>query len=131
MQPNTKSSLTRNLAALAAASLLLFPSLGNLRAQSIEQYAITSTGVSLRWAAYVPQGGGTRPAILVLHAGGFKTGFAGPPNVAQDLARSGFLALATEYRLAPPHNQMNAPDLRLRLRIPLVRSTTGTIPSRQ
>ena len=78
MQPNTKSSLKRNLAALAAASLLLFPSLGNLRAQSIEQYAITGTGVSLRWAAYAPQGGGTHPAILVLHAGGFKIGIRRP-----------------------------------------------------
>jgi dienelactone hydrolase len=45
----------------------------------------------------------------VLHPGGFKTGAAGPQFVAQDLAEAGFFALATEYRLSPPHTFMNTP----------------------
>ena len=111
----TRSSLKRNLAALVVTFLLLFPSLASLRAENVpepEQYAITDTGVALRWYAYEPQGTAPsqHPAVIVLHAGGFKSGEAGPINVAADLARAGFLALATEYRLAPPHTQMNAPD---------------------
>ena len=75
----------------------------------LEQYGTSATGVALRWTAYVPSGGGQHPAVLVLHPGGFKTGAAGPQYVAQDLARAGFFALATEYRLAPPHTYMNTP----------------------
>lgn len=105
-----RSSLKRNLAALTMVSLFLFPSLASLRAQIIEDYAITDTGVALRWVKFEPQGGGQHPAVIVLHPGGFKAGVAGPKNVAADLARAGFLALAAEYRLAPPHADMNAPD---------------------
>lgn len=77
------------------------------KAQSVV-YGTTDTGIGLRWTAYQPR---VRyaPAVLVLHPGGFKTGTAGPPNVCSDLAAAGFLALATEYRLAPPHTEMNAP----------------------
>ena len=105
-----RSSLKRNLAALSAVSLLLFPSLASLRAQTIEQYAITDTGVALRWSVYVPPDGGRHPAVIVLHAGGFKSGFPGPAHVAKDLARAGFVAFTAEYRLAPPHDEMNAPE---------------------
>ena len=75
---------------------------------SFEKYGTTPTGVGLYWTAYVPPEGGKHPAVLVLHTGGFKTGAAGPQDVAQDLAANGFVALATEYRLAPPHSQMNS-----------------------
>ena len=77
---------------------------------TLEQYGTTSTGVALRWTAFVPPGGGKYPAVIVLHAGGFKSGDAGPDSVSQDLAAAGFLALSTEYRLAPPHTPMNTPD---------------------
>jgi len=93
-----------------AGSLLLFPALASLGKPSIETYAITDTGVALRWGAFEPKGGGQHPAILVLHAGGFKTGVGGPQHVAEELSRAGFFALATEYRLAPPHNEMNSPE---------------------
>jgi 4-amino-4-deoxy-L-arabinose transferase-like glycosyltransferase len=56
-----RSSLKRNLAALAVVSLLLFPSLASFGAQNLpepEQYGTTDTGVALRWYAYEPQGGG-------------------------------------------------------------------------
>ena len=76
----------------------------------LEQYGTSSTGVALRWTAFEPASEGQHPAVLVLHAGGFKTGDAGPLDVAQDLADAGFFALATEYRLAPPHTPMNAPE---------------------
>ena len=77
---------------------------------NLEQYGTTSTGVALRWKAFEPAGGGKHPAVIVLHAGGFKAGHAGPDFVSEDLAKAGFLALSTEYRLAPPHTPMNIPD---------------------
>ncbi len=64
--------------------------------------------MGLYWTAYAPADGEKHPAVLVLHVGGFKTGDAGPGDVAQDLAAAGFFALATEYRLAPPHAPMNS-----------------------
>ena len=73
---------------------------------TLEQYGTTSNGVALRWTAFVPHDGGRHPAVLVLHAGGFKSGDAGPDNVSEDLAAAGFLALSTEYRLGPPHYAM-------------------------
>jgi acetyl esterase/lipase len=76
---------------------------------SYERYGTTTTGVDLYWTAFVPADGLRHPAVLVLHTGGFKTGNAGPANVTQDLARAGFLGLAVEYRLAPPHGPMNSP----------------------
>ena len=88
---------------LAAVLVSFLLSLANLRAQSIEQYATTDTGVALRWSVYAPADGGQHPAVIVIHPGGFKSGFPGPKNVAKDLARAGFVAFAAEYRLAPPH----------------------------
>ncbi len=77
---------------------------------SLEQYGTASTGVALRWKAYAPPDGDRHPAVIVLHAGGFKSGNAGPDFVSQDLVVAGFFALSTEYRLAPPHQEMNAPS---------------------
>jgi acetyl esterase/lipase len=76
---------------------------------SYEKYGTTPTGVDLYWTAFVPGDGLRHPAVLVLHPGGFKTGDAGPENVAQDLGNAGFLGLAVEYRLAPPHDAMDSP----------------------
>jgi acetyl esterase/lipase len=76
---------------------------------SFEKYATTSTGVDLYWTAFVPTDGLRHPAVLVLHPGGFKTGPAGPAIVAKDMSKAGFLGLAVEYRLAPPHGPMNSP----------------------
>lgn len=77
---------------------------------ALEQYGTAPTGVALRWKAFAPPEGGKHPAVLVLHPGGYKAGSAGPDSVSGDLAAAGFLALSTEYRLAPPHLSMNAPD---------------------
>jgi len=72
-----------------------------------EQYGVTSTGVTLRWKVFTPPDAGPHPAVIVLHPGQFKAGIAGPDFVSQDLADAGFLALSAEYRLAPPHTEMN------------------------
>ncbi|HZR28712.1 MAG TPA: immunoglobulin domain-containing protein [Terriglobales bacterium] len=75
-----------------------------------EQYGVASTGVTLRWKVFMPADPGPHPAVIVLHGGGFKSGTAGPDFVSKDLAAAGFLALSTEYRLAPPHILMNEAD---------------------
>ncbi|HZS18296.1 MAG TPA: immunoglobulin domain-containing protein [Candidatus Udaeobacter sp.] len=75
-----------------------------------EQYGVASTGVTLRWKVFMPADPGPHPAVIVLHGGGFKSGTAGPDSVSKDLAAAGFLALSTEYRLAPPHIPMNEAD---------------------
>src|SRR6476646_2090345 len=81
---------------------------GLAQAQTFEQYGTTDTGVALRWKAFTPGDGLPHPAILVLHPGGFKSGNPGPDFVSEDLAAAGFVAFSTEYRLSPPHNDMNA-----------------------
>src|SRR5204863_8601267 len=48
-----------------------------LIAGMLEQYGTSATGVALRWTAFAPTDAGTHPAVLVLHAGGFKAGDAG------------------------------------------------------
>ena len=77
---------------------------------TLEQYGTSSTGVALRWTAFVPPGGGKHPAVIVLHVGAFRSGSAGPNSVSQDLAGAGFFALSTEYRLAPQHDPMDTPE---------------------
>ncbi len=61
--------------------------------------------LALKWSVYLPAGAGPWPAVLVIHAGGFKHGSRNDDEVvrcAHDLADAGFLALAISYRLAPP-----------------------------
>jgi dienelactone hydrolase len=76
---------------------------------SYEKYGTTSTGVDLYWTAYSPADRLRHPAVLVLHPGGYSAGVGGPRSVAQDLGNAGFLGLAVEYRLAPPHDAMDSP----------------------
>jgi len=86
------------------------PSLQASAGVSYEKYGTTSTGVDLYWTAYVPADGLRHPAVIVLHPGGYKAGDAGPLNVAEDMGNAGFLGLAVEYRLAPPHDPMDSPS---------------------
>ena len=77
-----------------------------------EQYGTAPTGVPLSWKAIPPDPvlfPGPRPAVLVVHEGGFKNNDPGNMDAAQDLAMVGYLALAIEFRLAPPHTPMNSP----------------------
>jgi len=62
-------------------------------------------GVELKWSVYKPASGGPWPAVIVIHAGAFKTGSRNDDQVvlcANDLANAGFVAFAISYRLAPP-----------------------------
>src|SRR5256885_1110452 len=71
---------------------------------------VDAGGTDLRWDRYVPIAGGpTWPAALTLHGGGYKSGNRGPGFVAQDLANAGFISFAPDFRLAPPHLEMNDP----------------------
>jgi acetyl esterase/lipase len=85
--------------------------------QTVEVYGHTAApyaGIPLQWTSFILDTTVSPvPAVLVLHPGGYKTGNAGPPGVCTDLATSGFVAFATEYRLAPPggtaSNEMGNP----------------------
>ena len=77
-----------------------------------ELYGAAPNGVPLGWKAIAPDPviyPGPRPALLVVHEGGFRNNDPGNMDVAQDLAIAGYLALAIEFRLAPPHEPMNSP----------------------
>ncbi len=71
-----------------------------------ELYADAADGTELHWIVFTPDGEGPWPAVLVIHGGNFVGGTptSSPEmtNCARDLAAAGFLALAIEYRLAPP-----------------------------
>ena len=102
---------SRRIVSLLASLASIFSIHSTLAAttSTYEKYGTTPTGVDLYWTAYVPTDGLRHPAVLVIHPGGFKSGDAGPLNVAEDLGNAGFLGLAVEYRLAPPHDQMDSP----------------------
>ncbi len=87
------------------ACLLLFGSSALSIAQSTETYGAALDGAILKWDVYTPTNPGPWAAVLVIHGGGFKGGSRKGGELstcAQDLANAGYLALAIEYRLAPP-----------------------------
>ncbi|MBM4063389.1 MAG: alpha/beta hydrolase, partial [Planctomycetes bacterium] len=62
---------------------------------------------------YQPRGDtdGSRPAIVVVHGGGFVGGSRGASQMVQlgaDLARRGYVARSIDYRLAPSGNPITA-----------------------
>ncbi len=71
-----------------------------------EVFGSASDGTILRWDVYAPLTPGPWPAVVLIHGGGFIGGSttSSPEMIqcAQDLAAAGYLALAIEYRLAPP-----------------------------
>ena len=71
----------------------------------IEQYGIgqsSSGDTPLNWEAFIPPGGGTHPAIIVIHGGGFKDGDFADIQTDQDLVCAGFCVFDIEHRLASP-----------------------------
>jgi carboxypeptidase Q len=62
-------------------------------------------GVSLTLDAYVPEGPGPFPAVIIVHGGGFERGDKQTfvPPLFQPLARAGFAWFSINYRLAPKH----------------------------
>jgi acetyl esterase/lipase len=73
----------------------------------VEVYSHTEgdPGVDLKWGVYQPATPGPWPAVIVIHAGAFKSGSRNDDEVvlcAHDLAEAGFLAFSISHRLAPP-----------------------------
>jgi acetyl esterase/lipase len=61
-------------------------------------------GNDLRLDAYLPEGEGPFPAILVVHGGAWRSGGKGQlAGYARTLARRGYAAFSINYRLAPKH----------------------------
>jgi acetyl esterase/lipase len=65
-------------------------------------------GAPLGWRVFAPSSGRKRPAILLIHGGGFNSNAHGPfhdnrlDNIATDLANAGYYTLVVGYRLARP-----------------------------
>lgn len=61
-------------------------------------------GVPLLADAWIPQGAGPHPAVLLVHGGGWKSGTRGDmDSIAKRLVRRGFVVVNASYRLAPAH----------------------------
>ena len=72
-----------------------------------QQYAMAADGTSLKWDLFLPgTGQGPWPVVIVIHAGGFRTGVRGPQNICLDLAAAGFAAAAIDYRLDASKNRL-------------------------
>ena len=69
-----------------------------------QQFAMAADGTPLQWDVFLPTTSGPWPVVLVIHAGGFRTGVRGPQNVCEDLAAAGFAAVAIDYRLDAKKN---------------------------
>jgi len=74
----------------------------------IETYKVVN-GMNIRATVYNVDDGRRHRAVIVIHGGGYDGG-AMQTNVAQDVSQYGFMGVAIEYRLAPPHIDMNDPN---------------------
>jgi acetyl esterase/lipase len=74
----------------------------------IETYK-TVNGMNIRATVYNVDDGQRHRVAIVIHEGGYKSGNM-ETDVAQELSQYGFLGVAIEYRLAPPHIEMNTPE---------------------
>jgi acetyl esterase len=104
------SSRHRILALAALISLLLLPGwpqafaqdTGSVEVQRDVPYG-TAAGLSLVLDVYSPAGGGTAPAIVLVHPGGFVGGDKSDPDislVAQFYAERGYVVFNVNYRSA-------------------------------
>lgn len=75
-------------------------------------------GEALAADAWIPEGRGPFPAVLLVHGGGWSGGKrADMDSIAKRLARRGFCVLNVDYRLAPAHRYPAAlEDLRAALK---------------
>jgi len=74
----------------------------------IETYKVVN-GMSIRATVYNVEDGQRHRVAIVIHGGGYSAGGM-QTAVAEDLSQYGFLGVAIEYRLAPPHLEMNSPS---------------------
>ena len=73
----------------------------------IETYKVVN-GMSIRATVFNVEDGQRHRVAIVIHPGGYSGGLM-QTDVAQELSQSGFMGVAIEYRLAPPHIEMNSP----------------------
>jgi acetyl esterase/lipase len=73
----------------------------------IETYKVVN-GMNIRATVYNVDDGRRHRVVIVIHVGGYKSGEM-QTSVAQELSQYGFMGVAIEYRLAPPHVDMNSP----------------------
>ena len=73
----------------------------------IETYKVVN-GMSIRATVFNVDDGQRHRVAIVIHGGGFSAGGM-ETDVAQELSQFGFMGVAIEYRLAPPHTEMNTP----------------------
>ena len=64
--------------------------------------------MNIRATVYNVNDGLRHRVVIAIHGGGYSGGEM-QTNVAQDVSQSGFMGVAIEYRLAPPHVEMNSP----------------------
>src|ERR1051326_3941383 len=73
----------------------------------IETYKVVN-GMSIRAAVYNVDDGTQHRVAIVVHGGVYNSG-AMETSIAQELSQYGFMGVAIEYRLAPPHTEMDTP----------------------
>ena len=73
----------------------------------VETYKIVN-GMNIRATVYNVDDGRAHRVVIVIHGGGYKSGGM-QTSVAEELSHYGFMGVAIEYRLAPPHVEMNSP----------------------
>ncbi len=73
----------------------------------IEKYKVVN-GMNIRATVYNVDDGKKHRVAIVIHGGGFSAGGM-EADVAKELSQYGFMGVAIEYRLAPPHLEMNTP----------------------
>ena len=73
----------------------------------IETYKVVN-GMSIRATVYNVNDGQRHRVAIAIHGGGYSGGVM-QTNVAQDVSKYGLMGVAIEYRLAPPHIEMNSP----------------------
>jgi pimeloyl-ACP methyl ester carboxylesterase len=73
----------------------------------VETYKVVN-GMNIRAIVYNPDDGSTHRVAIVIHGGEFNSGVM-ETDIAAELSQYGFMGVAIEYRLAPPHTEMNTP----------------------
>src|SRR6266581_7910063 len=73
----------------------------------VETYKVVN-GMNIRATVYNLDDGRSHRVVIVIHGGGYSAGEM-ETSVAQELSQYGFMGVAIEYRLAPPHTDMNSP----------------------
>src|ERR1051326_9037442 len=73
----------------------------------VETYKIVN-GMNIRATVYNVDDGRRHCVVIVIHGGGYDSGEM-ETQVAQDLSLFRLMSVAIEYRMAPPHLEMNSP----------------------